>query len=188
MKKFCRSLCFVLTLVMILSLIPAVQFFAARLPEIGYTFENGIPGDGQGVLTVSYLSGSGYCSLYFADDTAALSGYEPIAVIAESGTSVSVTLPRAFLLPPQATKIAAYESAGKTPGVLDLAAAVAVYDVPASKKLPSGDPSMTFASVSDVHLNYDDNGYGASTKWTAALNFFDEKGMDAVVMGSMVLE
>ena len=183
MKHICRSVCFILTFVLILSMIPFVGASAEGV-EITYTYANAIAGDGEGVITVSELSGSGYFSLYFADDTAVLDGYEPIAVVRKSGATGSVTLPRAFFIPPQATQIAVYEHKLKTPTDLDLdlSAALGLYEIPAEKKLSAETPSLTFASVSDAHLNYDDNGYGASAKWTAALNFFDEMGIDYVIL------
>ena len=62
------------------------------------------------------------------------------------------------------------------------------YTIPEDKRFQSGKQEMTFASVSDVHVNYNssdpnsDNYCGAPEKWTAALNYFADLKLDMVVI------
>ena len=181
MKKTLRFAALLMTMIFVFSSLPAI-LHADGEATVSVSFANATPGDGEGVITLSNLSGARYTSLFFADDTAPLDGYEPLVQLFQASGSATVTLPKACLIPPQATHLALYETPGKVPPDFTLAGASAVYEIPAAKRLAPDTPDFTFASVSDVHVNYDDNGYGASNKWTAALNFFDEMNMDAVVI------
>ena len=145
----------------------------------------GVPGYTAGTVTVTKGTKSlksGWYALCFADDKGTLDGYEAIArVPIASGDTTEIPLPYGMYLPPKATRLVLFEGATKGIAIGKIDKAVASFDLPQST-LDLGKAEFTFASVSDVHLNYDDHGYGASPKWTAALNFFAEKKMDIVVM------
>ncbi len=123
---------------------------------------------------------SGFYLIYFAKDGRPLDGYEPIATAKISGKLVVVKLPYGMFMPYEATEIVVYESATDTVDNLKNATLVATVKIPESKSLNLGKSYYSFASVSDVHMNYND--YGASDKWTKALNFFAQKRVNSVVV------
>lgn len=179
-KRLLSLLC---TLLLLVQIFPALPLFAAEAPVITYTFANARPGDGEGTLTFTPGSSTtGYYNLYYADENGILPDYEPVVTTAIKSSPVSVKLPQAMLLPPEATALVLFTGTTKAPASTAMENAAAVYELPAEKKVTLGDVTFSFASVSDAHLNYDDSGYGASAKWTAALNFFAEKEMEAVIL------
>ena len=148
------------------------------------------PGYGEGTITLTPGEGapkSGYYAFCFADEEGALSGYEAIA-LEKVSAKITVKMPAGTLIPSQATKVAVFHSSGKKVKDTALSAAFAVWDIPEEKRLEPGEVQGSFASVSDVHMNYDDNGFGASAKWTAALKFFGEKKMEMVVISGDITE
>ena len=175
MKKALCTISLILAMLMLFPALPIVLH--AEAPSLSCSFANTTRGDGEGTVTASGLT-SGTYYLYFTSAGAVLPGYEPIAQKTVSGTTAEFALPRAFLLPVDATGIALCKD--NADNILTVAA------IPAAKQIAGGSPSFTFASVSDVHMNLDDPNsstyYGATPKWTAALDFFDEMNMDAVVI------
>ncbi|MBQ9467618.1 MAG: metallophosphoesterase, partial [Clostridia bacterium] len=173
-----RIVSIVLTVFFLISLLPAVPF--AEEVSATYVFSNGLRGDGEGTLTFEGINGYGKVCLYFTTEYGLYEDCEPVAVQTVSSMRAVFTLPRAFLLPPEVTGFALfYEADAQSPALEN---ACAVYALPEDKLFGEADPAFTFASVSDVHVNYDDNGYGASKKWTNALDFFDLMGIDSVVI------
>ena len=170
MKKVLVPAALLLSLILLFSSFPAFSAAGGEV-SLAVTFANGLPGDGEGSLTVSGVTAGTY-RLYFVDENGSLPGYEPIVEQAVPAGSFTFDFPRALLLPPGATGIGLYT------GLTE----IAVCDIPAEKRLPVTGANFTFASVSDVHMNLSDSEYGAKPKWTAALNFFDEMAMDAVIV------
>ncbi len=130
---------------------------AAASPTISYSFKNNDKGFAEG--TVSLANGSGSVSLYWADDSKALDGFDPIATFNGSG---SYTMPAYTAIPARATKVAAFTGSN-----LSLSNAVAVYNIPDNKKLGKTDKDLlySFASYSDIHMEDETakpyNGYTA---------------------------
>ena len=88
------------------------------------------------------------------------------------------------MLPVGATRIAVFESTARfldeTPSIAD---AAAVAEIPADKRLSSpGTAELSFAAVSDVHMNYEAHDRGAYQKWADALEFFAASGMEYVIV------
>ncbi len=138
-------------------------------------------GYGEGSIKLTRQNGShgGSYILYFANDSGILPNHEPIVSVPISGDEQTVELENGLFIPFAATKINIYISdsaegfnpEGKTPD--------GTVGIPAAKRLAQEAPELTFASISDTHMNYTD--YGAQAKFTAALNFFAEKGMEYVI-------
>ena len=85
-----------------------------------------------------------------------------------------------MLLPSAATEILVFESTGSSLANPNSQIPAAAIIIPESKTLNAGDSYYSFASVSDVHVNYTD--YGAAQKWTNALNLFAQKKLDSVII------
>lgn len=172
----------------------ALHSFAEEEAIITYEFDKQIAelsGYGAGKITITPGTNSrntGWYVICFADDEGVLKNCEPIASVAITGKTVTVDMPYGMYLPEKATKVVLFEGAIKALDTSDISNAVDSFEIPASKKLTLLNPDLTFASVSDVHLNYDDHNYGASAKWTAALNFFDKQGVDMVVISGDLTE
>ncbi len=161
--------------------------------SVSYTFtgdEAEKAGFAQGEITITPGEGalsSGYYLVYYADDTDTLKGYDELASVEITGSTVTYTVKDGLMIPAGATKIAVFESETRfwdeTPSIAD---ASAVADIPASKQLTLDTPEMTFGAVSDVHMNYEGYRRGAYQKWGNALSFFAEKNMDyLIVTGDM---
>lgn len=138
-------------------------------------------GEGKVVLTPSEdAKGGGWYWLYFANDEGNLKGYEHILTERIMNVVQDVNFVDGLLIPVGATKINVYKTKVETgfdPAGIDPDAEVLI---PESKRLSVETPEFTFASVSDVHI--DDEEFGAAAKWTAALNFFAEMGMEYVIV------
>ena len=196
MKNKLRILtaCCLSVLLSVLLVTLALNSFAAEQATLHYQFDaatEALPGYGAGVVTITpgtESRKSGWYALCFANDEGVLPDYEPIAKAAITGKTVEIEMPYGMYLPPKATKLALFEGAAKAVNTSSIDKAVATLALPENKGLVLKDESLSFASVSDVHMNYDDHNYGASAKWTAALNFFNEKQMDMVVISGDLTE
>ena len=159
----------------------------ANEPTVSYTFsgrEQDLAGYAQGSVTIDPDGNSGYCVLYWANDSAVLDGYEKIASVKITpGKDVIYNMADNMAIPQGATKLAVFFSSTTECASTNLSNAT-VYDIPLEKQFNSGALEMTFASVSDVHVNYNNssNNYGAPYKWTQALNYFDQLGLDMVAI------
>lgn len=131
-------------------------------------------GYGEGNITLVGHQTSGYYTLYWADDTAVLPDYEEITTLSVTQREVSFVTPEGMAIPKDATTLAVFYSTDGTPASLLLRDAVGLFSIPAEKRF-AGTKEFSFASISDVHLNY--TSQGASAKLTAALNYFHNKGL-----------
>ena len=195
MQKRYRVFSLALSIALTLSMLPTMIFGAAEGPQlsVGYTFsgeESDLPGYAEGTVSITSRSANqGYYILYWANDAGILPGYEKIAAVSiEKDASTTVyEMVENMVIPEGATKLAVFTASGTEPASKELAQA-AVYEIPAQKRFESGRLEMSFASVSDVHVNYNssdpnsDNYCGAPEKWTAALNYFAELGLEMVVI------
>ena len=143
-------------------------------------------GYGEGVITVtpgSSSSKSGYYLLYLANDSGLLGGYDELASLPITGSTVTYTVKEGTLIPPGATKLALFES---TSAFLDTAPSysqrVATAAIASQKQLTLGTPAFSFGAVSDIHITYESLGYGAHQKWINTLNFFAAQNMDKVIV------
>lgn len=160
------------------------QDLSVRYDFSGY--ESELPGYAEGKVTISASGKTGYCILFWADDNNILSGYEKIASIKiDSSDTIEYNMPENMAIPDGATRLAVFFADTENYAPQGLADAI-FYEIPKSKQFESGNLEMTFASVSDVHVNYNssdpnsDNYCGAPYKWTQALNYFAELNLDMV--------
>ena len=130
------------------------------------------PGYAEGVIEIAWADeavGSSYV-LCYADDEGILADYKPIAVLPVTGEAVTYEMRRKMALPEEATQIAVFVSDdGSVPADASLSDARLV-TIPAEKRFASGAVELRFASLSDLHLNYD----YAVDKWRAILEYFKE--------------
>lgn len=168
---------------------PSCNIVGAQGLLVSYEFsgyESEIPGYAEGKVTISVGNKTGYCILFWADDNEILNGYEKITSIKiDSNETVEYNMPENMAIPDGATRLAVFfaETENYTPqGISD----AIFYEIPKNKQFDSGNLEMAFASVSDIHVNYNssdpnsDNYCGAPYKWTQALNYFAELNLDMV--------
>ncbi len=189
MKRKSRVLVLPCIVLLVLVLLTAFAFysFAAEGTTITYEFDkqiSALPGYGAGRITITPGTDSrktGWYVICCADADGGLGDHEPIASAPIVGKTVTVEMPYGMYLPEKATQIVLFEGAVKGLDTSDISKAVDSFDLPAKKILTLSRPDLIFASVSDVHMNYHTS-YGASAKWTAALNFFEKQGVEMVVV------
>lgn len=154
----------------------------AASASISYSFANNDKGFAEGTVTLS--NGSGSTALYWADDTKALDGFDPIATFNGSG---SYTMPAYTAIPARATKIIAVTGSART-----VSGAAAVYNIPDNKKLGKKDSDLlySFADYSDFHMEADGvkpySGYSAKYPYDeqhlkAAFDTAAKRGVDFIV-------
>lgn len=185
MKKRFTAILSVLLIVIIASCV-FVTTTTAATATISYSFANNNKGFAEGTITVS--NGSGSLNLYWADDTKALDGFDPIASVNGSG---SYTMPPYTAIPAKATKVIATSGTN-----LSVSSAAAVYNIPDNKKLGKTDSDLlySFASYSDFHMEANpsakaDQPYsGWSAKYpydeqhlTSAFNTAAARGVDFII-------
>lgn len=114
---------------------------------------------GNIVVSVDGSSGGTYY-LYWADDSAALSGFEPICklTIANSGSG-SFTMPENTAIPAKATRVIAFKSSSE-PTDLSVSKAQINYTLPVDKAPYKTDADLlySFASYSDMHITSGEDG------------------------------
>lgn len=142
---------------------------------ISYSFANNRAGYAEGNITFSTNS-SGEYKLYWADDSAKLSGYYPIKTFSFSSSgSKTYSFGDHIAIPYGATRVIAENSSG---------AVAAEYSIPAGKRLSSVSDSLRykFNAYSDLHINI--NGYftKATERWEKGLQFGVDKGTDFIVI------
>ncbi len=181
----------VCTLLLLVSLFPMlfIQTAAQEAFTVDYTFtgsEKQLAGFAEGLITVTPPASGrtdGYYLLYFATDSAVLPNYDEFASIAVTGHTVTHQVKKATLIPPQATRIAVFESDKRF--VKDAPAidtAVAFIPIPAEKRPSLGASEAFFGAIADVHMNYQAYDRGAYQKWKHALSDFAERKTDFVIV------
>ena len=176
-----------MVVVMMCAVMPIAN--AESTVTVSYVFtgdEASKAGFAQGEITITPSSGAaseGYYLVYYADDRDILKGYDELATVKMTGNTVTHTVKDGTMLPKDATRIAVFESATR---VVDtppsIANAVAVAEIPASKRLSLGASVLTFAAVSDVHMDYQSYARGAYEKWDAAVRFFKEQQAEYIIV------
>ncbi len=154
-----------------------------------YTFtgdEQDKAGFAQGTITVTPTKSSrtsGYYLVYYANTYGLLKEYDEVASIAITGGTVSYTVKDGACLPPEATKLAVFESdsyfLADHPRV---ETAVDIIDLNPDKQLELGEVQYRFGATSDIHINFEGLGFGSRAKWKNTLNFFSEHKVDSVII------
>ncbi len=165
MTKAKKLISILLSVVMIFTMLTVISTSAisATTASISYSFTNTKTGYAQGTITVTPTSGNyGTYYLYWADNTKALDGYQPITKLSISSGSKSYTMPAYTAIPANATKVVAVKASSE-PNVssITVSGASAVYTIPSNKmlKYKTDDMIYSFASISDPQIPTDQD-YG----------------------------
>ncbi|MEE3492953.1 starch-binding protein [Ruminococcus sp.] len=161
-RKITTVLAVLMAIIMACGVLPLTA--AAATNTITYTWQGTHAYDAgfaQGTIkvTVDGSSGGTYY-LYWADDSAALSGFEPICKlsIANNGTG-TFTMPENTAIPAKATRVLAFKSSSE-PSNLSASNAALNYKLPIDKATNKTDDDLlySFASYSDIHITSDETG------------------------------
>lgn len=183
LHRILRTVCgCVLLLVLLCGLVPVAAAEDTGLSvEYRFTGENASrPGYAEGVITLTPGASSrtsGYYVLYFANDQQILPDYGEIAGTEITGKPVTFALPTGMALPEGATQLAVFESRTEHIVRPELAEAITLA-IPKEKQFDSGKATLRFASMSDLHMNYD----YAGAKWLHALEYLEEQKIDLIVL------
>jgi hypothetical protein len=188
-KKITAVLALIMAILLVCSLF--VITTAAAGVSIAYTFTGDNAADaGFAEGTIALSGGSGSYNLYWADDSRALDGFEPIGTISGSG---SCKMPAYTAIPVAASMIAAFKSSVTN---LSLSGAEAVYTIPSYKRTGRsvGDRLYSFAAYSDTHIeanfkskdDYPYNGWSAKYPYDEqhllnAFNTAAARGVDFII-------
>ncbi|MBR3988653.1 MAG: metallophosphoesterase [Clostridia bacterium] len=151
-KKFAKALLsVVLVVTMLLSMcIVGYVGVSAVGTELNYEFAYKNAGYAEGRITLT--GGTGNYFIYWADDTKALDGYHEITVIS-SDDILPFEMDANTAIPAGATKVIAIQS-DTIPEDKTVAAADAVFDIPADKQFKGGTKQYDFMTLSDIHIDY----------------------------------
>lgn len=192
MKTSKRFLALLLTAVMVVTvMLTGVVSTSAATADISYSFAQSTAGYAEGTITLTPHSGNyGTYYMFWADDTDALKGYKPIAVLKITSGSGTVKMPAHTVIPPDATKIVAFLSGtdiSSNTTILRVSDAEAVYSIPKNRQLSfnTDDALYTFGAISDPQLandSYGSNSYPNDEEHlTDTLNTFAGRGVDFIV-------
>lgn len=186
MKKALSLLCICLILITGSLIMAKANAEAA----ITYRFVSARAGYAEGSVTLSAETAGKY-TLYWADDTAALEDWFPIAGMdLKAGESGSYDFGERVAIPAGATKLIAVKD-GDDPLV---SVAAAVYTIPLSKRFPHTvkERQYRFGALSDIHIDVQDGGKNtyytnASKNFKLALDTYAAHDTDFVVTaGDMI--
>lgn len=190
-KKIIAMLCTLLVLLTAFSVFGIAT--SAGSASITYSFSGSHKNDkgfAEGKITLSADAGTYW--LYWADNDAGLTGYDPIgSVVLSTSGSAAVTMPAYTAIPAKATKILAFKGTSK-PTNLKASAAAAFYTIPASKAFGKTDADLlySFAALSDFHMESNNatpySGWSAKYPYdnehlTAAFNTAAARGVDFII-------
>ena len=157
--------------------------------DMTYTFtgdEKDKPGFGQGIIEITpttSLKKSGYYLVYLANDYDLLTNYDEYASIEITGKKVSFVVKDGHYIPSEATKLAVFESnsrfLNKHPSIEK---ASEIIDIPENKILNPGSLQYKLGVTSDVHINFEQLGFGSANKWKKAMNFFYNNNVDNIIV------
>ena len=152
------------------------EFSGDQADKAGY-------GEGTIQITPSGFDMNGNYVLYWANEAGVLAGYEHIVSLPATGSTVTFEMVDGIAIPYGATKLVAFKSNTTTVASPDLANAIATFEIPESKQFKNNNVEFSFASVSDVHINFESvHPCRPTEKWIDALNFFDQLGLEKVVV------
>ena len=190
-KKLIAMLCALLVVLIAFSVFGIAT--SAGTTSIAYSFSGTHKNDkgyAEGKITLSADAGTYW--LYWADNSAGLSGFDPIgSVTLSTAGSGAVTVPAYTAIPAKATKILAFKGTSK-PTNLKASSAAASYTLPSSKAFGKTDADLlySFAALSDTHI--ESNSATPYNNWTpkypydeqhltAAFNTAAARGVDFIV-------
>ncbi|MBQ7385596.1 MAG: starch-binding protein [Ruminococcus sp.] len=185
-KKIVKSLLSVALVFAMLFSMSVVGFtsVSAEGTSINYEFAYKNAGYAEGRIRLENADGTYF--LYWADDTKALEGYHEIAVISSDDIK-PFEMGWGTAIPAGATKVIAIKS-DTIPEVKTVAAADAVFDIPAEKQFKGGVKQYSFEALSDIHVQHDDSyWYLSKPHFANALEVAAKRGVDFItICGDMV--
>ena len=144
------------------------------------------PGFAEGIITITPTvskSTTGYYLLYFADDYQILPNHDELVSIKITGETVTYEIKDGIYLPSEASKLVVFESSKM---FLDnppsIEKAIDIIDIPTYKRLKLSESNMTLGVTSDVHINFEELGFGSLLKWDNTLDFFGQNNTDYVII------
>ncbi len=185
-KKIVKSLLSVALVFAMLFSMSVVGFtsVSAEGTSINYEFAYKNAGYAEGRIRLENADGTYF--LYWADDTKALEGYHEIAVISSDDIK-PFEMGWGTAIPAGATKVIAIKS-DTIPEVKTVAAADAVFDIPAEKQFKGRVKQYSFEALSDIHVQHDDSyWYLSKPHFANALEVAAKRGVDFItICGDMV--
>ena len=145
-----------------------------------------VAGYAEGDITVTPFEGAktfGYYLVYYANEDGLLEHYDEVACIKRNGDPVSFHVKDGRFLPPEATLLAVFESNYRIPRKRPvLTDAVDIIKIPENKRIKLENEIETIGMTSDVHINFEELGYGSKFKWKNMLEFFATHKTDYVII------
>ncbi|MBQ7505407.1 MAG: metallophosphoesterase [Ruminococcus sp.] len=173
MSKTLKALLVMIVLLLVFScVVIAIKVNTREDANIHYEFDNNLAGYAEGTLTLDSDTDGQY-GLYWADDSAQLSGYYPITTMfVQANSSESFEFGYHTAIPAGASRVIAKNSSSEV---------VAEFNIPARKRLDSSDLKYKFNSYSDIHI--DKNGFyvNADKHWREALKYAVDTEADFIV-------
>ena len=144
------------------------------------------PGYAEGNIIITPFEGAktfGYYLVFYANNEGLLADYDEVACIKRTGDTVSFHVKDGRFLPPEATYLAVFESNYRIPRKRPtIDQAVDVIKIPESKLIRLENQIETIGMTSDVHINFEELGYGSKFKWKNMLDFFSTHNTDYVIV------
>lgn len=157
--------------------------------DMTYTFtgdEKDKAGFAQGIIEItptSSLKTSGYYLIYLANDRELLKNYDEFASIQITGKKVSFIVKDGHYIPNEATKLAVFESNSRfLNNHPNIEKACDIIDINKNKILDPGVLQYRLGVTSDVHMNFEQLGFGSLNKWKKAMDFFYKNNVDNVIV------
>lgn len=138
------------------------------------------PGYAEGRILIhpyTEVSKKSYYHVCFANDEGVLENYKPLASVSCSKGDVSIPVARGVAIPEEATSIAVFIYGNANLKNPDISTAT-VLPIPQSKRFHSGNETLRFASLSDIHINYQ----YAAAKWNRTLKTLKRLGVDLIAI------
>ena len=164
-----------------------IQF--TKKVDMSYEFkgdEKDKPGFAQGTITITPTTSkkkTGNYLVYLADNQGLLEEYDEFARIPITGETVTFDVKDGHYLPSEATKLAVFETSrlflANHPNIQT---AVDIIDIDPNKKLDLGELQYRFGATSDVHMNFEELGFGSLAKWDKTMDFFYNHNVDNVIV------
>lgn len=147
-------------------------------PTLSYVFSGGNAeeaGYAEGKVTLSSAEAGEYL-LYWADDTAALTGYYEVCTLDASDGNAEYDFGYHVAIPVGATKLIVTQAEEKS-----VEKAIAVFDIPTDKRIDARSKLYSFGSYSDIHIDKQKTYKKSTENWAQALNYAAKKNADFIV-------
>lgn len=166
-----------------------IKFNFTKKVQLTYEFvgdEKDKAGFAQGYIYVEPTTStkkSGFYIVYLANEEGILDNYDEFAILDITGEKSSYYVKDGRHLPSEATMLCVFESNKRFyTSAPDITTAADIIRLPKAKRLNLGTLETTFGSTSDVHINFEDLGFGSRQKWVNALDFFESNNTEFLII------